>query len=798
MNPSFLNIFDSFRRERTGTMPLRRYFPFFLVLLLLLAAGFPAAGAVPSPDDVPPGTSLRWVNSFYMTVPSDWKPMLDRDGLGFYTGSHPETMDDPSTADLPLVALGVTRQKAPKGGGYRAFFEEMERSAAKEKAKNFTSKEEEITIGSHPAVFYSFSADTEIRGKTQRVEMNLVVAKEPDAEGNHILVMIGGKTASIEKYRDVIKTMLSSVREGVPPLEKTLSFPFGATQEAFRHSEGPFVAADGTVAVLDRFGKRIRLFDAAGTLVDEWGEKGRGEDGTFAWPTVIAFAPDGSLYVADEGYSVDANIQHFSRKGKFLGKIKADRKTLGEKGIYKPDFLAVTETGKIITGGSSEIKDGKPRVLVFSPDGKLQASWDLETAGPTALLPEEKLVLVKPQQGDDRADIFAVYDLEGNLLKEWPLWGSDLPALPGDDKIYFRVKYVGTDAEGRVYAFDDSEDGIWIYDREGRYLQVVSARRTFGIMEGMAVLPNGDVIIKDRPSGYGPGEPSIHRMKNAFPAKVLPVAEKTSDGHHSIETPSGQVPETETADPETSLQEPGSSAAGIGKTESLEEELTRLKKALSLREAAVSLEEAGDFAGAAAKYRESLTYHDDPAVKEYAEGLELRAALPQQPEKQADLQPAEQSLREEPKEDPKEKPKEEPKEESKEEPKEESKEEPKEEPPLFIDLPPLDSREQAEAIWMEAAELQKAKKYEEALQLYRKGLGLSPDDTVRAHVARLEVFIPKAKEKAEAIWRRAGELQNAKKYTEALRKYREGLDIYHNQVVADHVLKLDTFIRRQK
>ncbi|MGI6791065.1 hypothetical protein [Aminivibrio sp.] len=42
----------------------------------------------------------------------------------------------------------------------------------------------------------------------------------------------------------------------------------------------------------------------------------------------------------------------------------------------------------------------------------------------------------------------------------------------------------------------------------------------------MAALPNGDVIIKDRPSGYGPGEPSIHRMKNAFPAKVLPVAGK--------------------------------------------------------------------------------------------------------------------------------------------------------------------------------------------------------------------------------------------------------------------------------
>ncbi|MGI6791064.1 hypothetical protein [Aminivibrio sp.] len=149
----------------------------------------------------------------------------------------------------------------------------------------------------------------------------------------------------------MIKTMLSSVRRKV----------IAPTREGHFRSRSvrprkPFVTPRGLSSPpmerrlsLDRFGKRIRLFDAAGD--PRWmngGTKGRGEDGTFAWPTVIAFAPDGSLYVADEGYSVDANIQHFSRKGKFLGKIKADRKTLGEKGIYKPDFLAVTETGKII------------------------------------------------------------------------------------------------------------------------------------------------------------------------------------------------------------------------------------------------------------------------------------------------------------------------------------------------------------------------------------------------------------------------------------------------------------------
>ncbi|MBL3539335.1 hypothetical protein [Aminivibrio sp.] len=715
-----------------------------IVLVPLLAGVLPAPAAeVPSPGDVPPGMALRWVPPFYITVPSDWKPMMDGEDMGFYTGAHPDAMDDPSMADLPLVAISVTRQKARKGGGYRAFFEEMERSLGKDKTKNFTSKEEEITIGSRPAVYYSLSADVEMRGKTQKAEMNLVVAKEPDAEGKHILVMIAGKSASIEKYRDVIKTMLSSAREGVPPLEKSLSFLFGATDTSFRHSEGPFVAADGTVALLDRFGKRIRLFDASGTLLDEWGEKGKGEDGTFAWPTVIAFAPDGSLYVADEGYSVDANIQRFSRKGEFLGKIKADKKTLGEKGLYKPWFLAVTETGKIVAAGSKEGKDGKPRLLVFSPEGELLLSRDMKIEGPMALLPGEKLVIAEHQADNDRADIFSVYDLEGNLLKEWPLWGSDLPALPGEKEIYFQVEYLGADAEGRVYAYDDSEEGIWIYGPDGRFLQVLPVRRTFGIMEGMAVLPDGDVLVKDRPSGYAPGVPSVHRMKNAWPARV---PEQPRQETPSVQPPSDVPPQGEETPPEVSQTDPDE--------KSLENELARLKEALRLREEAAALEKEGNRAGAAAKYRESLAFHDDPEVKDYAEGLERMVAA------------SVSAL-------------------------------PKETAP-FEDVTGRDARRQAETLWKEAGDLQQAKKYEEALALYRKGLELSPDRTVSDHVAKLEAFMPKAKASAEEIWKQAGQLQNAKKYGEALKKYKEGLDIYHNKVVEEHVGKLEAFIARQK
>ncbi|MEA4881701.1 MAG: hypothetical protein VB045_09545 [Synergistaceae bacterium] len=807
----------SFRKMGEKTVPPVRYLLMPLVLLLVLVPVFSAAGAeiqgaaIPAGEDVPPGMTLRWMNYFYMTIPSDWKPMMDRDGVGYFTGAHPEAMDDPSSAAIPAITLGVTRQKPPKGGDYRAFFADIEKMAAKDKVKNFSSKEEETTIGGRPAVFYTFSAEGDAKGTVRKMGGNIVVGKEPDQEGMYTLIMVAGSSESADKYRDVIKTVLESAKEGAAPLEKNGLFPFGATQESFRHSEGPFAAADGTVAVLDRFGKRIRFFDPAGVLLDEWGTKGKGEEGTFAWPTVIAFAPDGSLYVADEGYSVDANIQHFSRKGEFLGKIKADTKSMGDKGIYKPQFLGVTETGKIVTLGSSEISEGKPRVLIFSPEGKLLASWDLKSVNQMALLPGEKIILSKTPAENDNADTFEVYDLEGKLLREWSLWGTDLPPTPGDEKTYFRPDYIGADREGRIYVYDDSEDGIWIYDGEGRFLQVVPVRRSFGIVEGMAVLPDGDVIIKDRPSGYGPGEPSIHRMKNAFPAKPLPSALQALPEQKGVDAPSAKLPEQESMAEETVLQKSVPQSGEDGKKPALEEELAMLKKALSLREEAASLEDGGDLAGAAAKYRESLGLHDDPAAREYAEGLERRAALP--PPGEVKSQPEEDQKAGQ---EGEQKPLTEPDQKTGSDPgkiaapeaggKPEAGGPQKTLPELpevpdlsaFTESPARGLKEQAEALWREAAELQRAKKYDEALSLYRRGLELMPDKDVELHAARLEAVIPKAKGRAEALWRQGMELQKGKRYADALRKYREGLAIYHNATVEEHVRKLDAFMKKEK
>lgn len=120
-----------------------------------------------------------------------------------------------------------------------------------------------------------------------------------------------------------------------------------------------------------------------------------------------------------------------------------------------------------------------------------------------------------------------------------------------------------------------------------------------------------------------------------------------------------------------------------------------------------------------------------------------------------------------------------------------------------------DARKRAVEVWNQAAELQKKEKYEEALEKYREGLKIDDDKAVRDHVKKLEGFIADrkrrqeqaaadARARAEAVWRQAAELQKGKQYEEALGKYREGLAISPDPVVEEHVRKLEDYIAGMK
>ncbi|GEM_PF-5121708 len=115
-------------------------------------------------------------------------------------------------------------------------------------------------------------------------------------------------------------------------------------------------------------------------------------------------------------------------------------------------------------------------------------------------------------------------------------------------------------------------------------------------------------------------------------------------------------------------------------------------------------------------------------------------------------------------------------------------------------------RQKAIDLWKQAADLQIKGLYEDALKKYREGLGYHEDPKVREHVWKLEETLAakrsKESETARAsrreaaleLWKEAAALQQAGWFEDALRKYREGLQLSDDPRVREHVRKLETYI----
>ena len=125
------------------------------------------------------------------------------------------------------------------------------------------------------------------------------------------------------------------------------------------------VSAAGDIYASDFGGDdRVQQFDREGRFVRKWGGTGT-EPGKFRRPQALAFAPDGSLFVAD---ACNDRIQKFTPDGRLVGVYGGPGTGEGQLGY--PYDLAISPDGTVYIA-----EYGNCRVQRMTTDGRFSGTW---------------------------------------------------------------------------------------------------------------------------------------------------------------------------------------------------------------------------------------------------------------------------------------------------------------------------------------------------------------------------------------------------------------------------------------
>ena len=216
----------------------------------------------------------------------------------------------------------------------------------------------------------------------------------------------------------------------------------------------------------------VTVFDRDGSLLTTWGGD------SFSHNHGGCVAPDGSMYVADDG---NHTVTRFSPEGKAL-MVLGERDhpsdtgytTVGPDGRPFDDFLQMIATTKrsgppfnaptdvaLSPEGDIYVADGygNARVHRFSADGELLLSWGEPGKGPGQFVVPHGIAV--DQEGrvlvaDRHNDRIQIFDQQGRYLTEW----GDLMWPTG----------IFIDSEQTVYVSELTRPGISIYDIDGTLL----------------------------------------------------------------------------------------------------------------------------------------------------------------------------------------------------------------------------------------------------------------------------------------------------------------------------------------
>jgi len=228
----------------------------------------------------------------------------------------------------------------------------------------------------------------------------------------------------------------------------------------------------GNIFVADTGNGRVEKFSPTGTFLSIIGAKGSGH-GQLADPNGIAIDRSGNIYVAEIGSK--HCVQKLGPDGTFIAEWAP--------GLYGPRKIAIGPDDSIYV-----VDSGRNRIVKFSPDGQVLASWGSEGSGDGQFV---GLSSVAVDPTTDRVYVadpinkrIQVFDSIGKFLTKWPVpeWGQplgfeDLAIDPDRDRLYTSSSHMNT---------------ILVFDLQGN--KVGTLAPTPDKLEG----PSGLALAKDK------------------------------------------------------------------------------------------------------------------------------------------------------------------------------------------------------------------------------------------------------------------------------------------------------------
>jgi DNA-binding beta-propeller fold protein YncE len=236
-------------------------------------------------------------------------------------------------------------------------------------------------------------------------------------------------------------------------------------EDIFTRAHGIFVGPDDAIYCTDDLDHTVRKFTPEGKLLMTLGTSGRPSDTgatsmdfrsivragpPFHYPTNLALAPSGELYVSD-GYG-NARIHKFSPDGQLLFSWGEPGNGPGQFGI--PHGIAVDPQGTVYVADREN-----SRIQLFTAQGKFLTEW-IDVARPCQLFiaPDGDIYVaelgfragmwpgISAPSPDSPGGRLSIFDDQGRLRARWG--GGANPCALGD---FFAPHGIWVDSRGDIY-----------------------------------------------------------------------------------------------------------------------------------------------------------------------------------------------------------------------------------------------------------------------------------------------------------------------------------------------------------